>query len=109
MSIIIIMKKLLRYITLSGIPISIYIVLRPFPKKDVSNIPEYTLLPTISHPNPNPNLLTKKPKTICIIGAGMAGLVTAKELTIQGYEVEVLDSQLGPGGVWYDPYDEAML
>ncbi|GAX35231.1 flavin-containing monooxygenase [Nodularia sp. NIES-3585] len=37
---------------------------------------------------------------ICIIGAGISGLVAAKTLMEEGYEVTVFEKQKGLGGVW---------
>ncbi|BAZ31564.1 dimethylaniline monooxygenase [Cylindrospermum sp. NIES-4074] len=39
-------------------------------------------------------------KKICVIGAGISGLVTAKTFVEQGYEVTVFEKQAGLGGVW---------
>jgi cation diffusion facilitator CzcD-associated flavoprotein CzcO len=41
-----------------------------------------------------------KIKNIGIIGAGISGLVTAKTLVAEGYEVTVFEKQQGLGGVW---------
>jgi len=38
---------------------------------------------------------------VCVIGAGAAGLVTAKELQEAGLEVEVLEKRDNLGGLWY--------
>lgn len=40
------------------------------------------------------------PKRVAVIGAGMAGLVAAKELRDEGHDVVVLERTAGPGGVW---------
>lgn len=37
---------------------------------------------------------------ICVIGAGISGLVTAKTFLESGYEVTVFEKQKGLGGVW---------
>lgn len=39
-------------------------------------------------------------KEICIIGAGISGLVTAKTLLEEGYEITVFEKQKHLGGVW---------
>lgn len=39
-------------------------------------------------------------KKICVIGAGISGLVTAKTFVEQGYEVTVFEKQARLGGVW---------
>jgi len=37
---------------------------------------------------------------ICVIGAGISGLVTAKVFTEEGYDVTVFEKKQGLGGVW---------
>lgn len=37
---------------------------------------------------------------ICVIGAGISGLVSAKTFLESGYEVTVFEKQKGLGGVW---------
>ncbi|MEM7341783.1 MAG: FAD-dependent oxidoreductase [Actinomycetota bacterium] len=39
-------------------------------------------------------------KRVAVIGAGMAGLVAAKELREEGHDVVVFERTAGPGGVW---------
>jgi cation diffusion facilitator CzcD-associated flavoprotein CzcO len=39
-------------------------------------------------------------KHICVIGAGISGLVAAKTFTEAGFEVIVFEKQKGIGGVW---------
>ncbi|WP_041233438.1 flavin-containing monooxygenase [Cylindrospermum stagnale] len=39
-------------------------------------------------------------KQICVIGAGISGLVTAKTFVEEGYDVTVFEKQQGLGGVW---------
>lgn len=39
-------------------------------------------------------------KQICVIGAGISGLVTAKTFIEEGYDVTVFEKQKGLGGVW---------
>ncbi len=39
-------------------------------------------------------------RRVAVIGAGMAGLVAAKELRDEGHEVVVYERTSGPGGVW---------
>lgn len=39
-------------------------------------------------------------RTVCVIGAGAAGLACAKELLERGFEVIVLEARDGMGGVW---------
>lgn len=38
---------------------------------------------------------------VCVIGAGAAGLTTAKHLLDEGFDVEVLEQRDGLGGLWY--------
>ena len=59
--------------------------------------------------HPNVHFLTKAPHSIGIIGAGLAGLETAKALSQQGFHVEVLEKEQRVGGVWADNYDGAGL
>ena len=40
------------------------------------------------------------PKRVAVVGAGMAGLVAAKELKEEGHDVVVFERTVGPGGVW---------
>jgi cation diffusion facilitator CzcD-associated flavoprotein CzcO len=42
-------------------------------------------------------------KTVCIIGAGVAGLVSAKVLKRDGFEVTVFEKESAIGGVWAEP------
>ncbi|MEM7711308.1 MAG: FAD-dependent oxidoreductase, partial [Pseudomonadota bacterium] len=46
------------------------------------------------------NAPAEHPKRVAVIGAGMAGLVAAKELREEGHEVVVFERTSGPGGVW---------
>ncbi|AUT02699.1 K+ transport protein [Nostoc sp. CENA543] len=39
-------------------------------------------------------------KKVCVIGAGVSGLVTARNFIETGYEVTVFETQAGIGGVW---------
>jgi len=39
-------------------------------------------------------------RRICVIGAGISGLVTAKVFTEEGYDVTVFEQKQGLGGVW---------
>ncbi|HLO88316.1 MAG TPA: FAD-dependent oxidoreductase [Nostocaceae cyanobacterium] len=41
-----------------------------------------------------------KIKNICVIGAGVSGLVTAKTFLEEGYDVTVFEKKPGLGGVW---------
>jgi len=41
---------------------------------------------------------------VCVIGAGAAGLTTAKHLLEEGFEVTILEKRDGLGGLWY--FDE---
>ncbi len=45
-------------------------------------------------------ILPAHPKRVAVIGAGMAGLVAAKELRDEGHDVVVYERTDGPGGVW---------
>src|SRR5919199_3175671 len=38
---------------------------------------------------------------VCVIGAGAAGLATAKHLVEEGFDVEILEKRDGLGGLWY--------
>lgn len=70
----------------------------------------YQELPKLPYEkNPNKHIITKTPKTIGIIGAGISGLIGAKILKAQGYDVEVIEKNSGPGGVWYECYDGSGL
>ncbi|CAG9319153.1 unnamed protein product [Blepharisma stoltei] len=72
--------------------------------------PPYQELPKLPYEShPNSHFISKIPKKIGIIGGGLAGLVTAKILKTQGYEIEILEKQSTPGGVWSENYDEAGL
>ncbi|XP_044419039.1 flavin-containing monooxygenase FMO GS-OX-like 8 [Triticum aestivum] len=43
-------------------------------------------------------------KKVCVIGAGMAGLASARELRREGHDVTVLEQNADVGGQWlYDP------
>ncbi|OMJ72686.1 hypothetical protein SteCoe_28820 [Stentor coeruleus] len=82
----------------------------PLPGFQIKGEP-YQLLPKASKSDhPNKHFLTSLPmKTICIIGGGIAGCITAKTLTQQGYQVEVLDKNPSFGGLWYKNYDGSGL
>ncbi|CAG9310768.1 unnamed protein product [Blepharisma stoltei] len=70
----------------------------------------YQELPKASYEDhPNKHIISKIPKTIGIIGAGMSGLISAKTFRTQGYEVEVIEKRPGPGGVWYENFDNSGL
>ncbi|HEY6125831.1 MAG TPA: FAD-dependent oxidoreductase [Steroidobacteraceae bacterium] len=52
-----------------------------------------------------------KPKTVLVIGAGIAGLVAAYELRKLGHQVTVLEAQRRPGGRVYtlrDPFSDGL-
>lgn len=38
--------------------------------------------------------------SVGIIGSGMSGLVTAKTLSDDGFDVQILTREHSPGGVW---------
>jgi dimethylaniline monooxygenase (N-oxide forming) len=42
----------------------------------------------------------KPTNRVCIVGAGVAGIVTAKVLSDDGFEVTVYEKENDPGGVW---------
>lgn len=70
----------------------------------------YQILPRASiSDHPNLNLISKIPNTIGIIGGGIGGSITAKTLVQQGYNVEVLEKNPSPGGLWYHNYDGSGL
>ena len=103
------MKRLIKLTALSCIPLSWYVLFKPFKKTDISGIAAYQVHPQNLSTNPNSNFLTKKPQRIGIIGSGITGLAAAKEFSQQGYNVEVLEAKPGPGGVWYNPFDGATI
>jgi len=37
---------------------------------------------------------------VCVLGSGYAGLITAKVLLDDGFDVEVVSQDATPGGVW---------
>lgn len=39
-------------------------------------------------------------KKVCVIGAGVSGLVAAKTFLEEGFDVTVLEKKSGLGGVW---------
>jgi cation diffusion facilitator CzcD-associated flavoprotein CzcO len=41
-----------------------------------------------------------KPKTVCVIGAGVSGLVAAKTFAAPGHKVTILERSGDLGGVW---------
>jgi len=47
---------------------------------------------------PKPLARTASPKKVLIIGAGLAGLVSAYELTQAGHDITILEAQMRPGG-----------
>ena len=49
-------------------------------------------------PDPEICSRTEKPKTVIVVGAGIAGLVAAYELEQVGHNMKVLDSQTRVGG-----------
>ncbi|XP_066391745.1 flavin-containing monooxygenase FMO GS-OX-like 8 [Miscanthus floridulus] len=47
-------------------------------------------------------------KKVCVVGAGVAGLVSARELRREGHDVTVMEQSGGVGGQWlYDPRTDA--
>ncbi|CAN6222153.1 unnamed protein product [Urochloa humidicola] len=47
---------------------------------------------------------SKKKKKVCVVGAGVSGLVSARELRREGHDVTVMEKSAGVGGQWlYDP------
>lgn len=89
---------------------TLYYLTSPLPGFQVNGEP-YQLLPKASKSDhPNKHFLTNLPmKTIGIVGGGIAGCITAKTLTQQGYHVEVLDRNPSFGGLWYKNYDGSGL
>jgi dimethylaniline monooxygenase (N-oxide forming) len=70
----------------------------------------YQVLPRASiTDHPNINFMTKYPSKIGIIGGGIGGSITAKTLTQQGYDVEVLEKNSTFGGLWLQNYDGSGL
>ncbi|CAN6180853.1 unnamed protein product [Urochloa humidicola] len=46
----------------------------------------------------------KKKKKVCVVGAGVSGLASARELRREGHDVTVMEQSAGVGGQWlYDP------
>ncbi|MGB3559114.1 MAG: FAD-dependent oxidoreductase, partial [Geitlerinemataceae cyanobacterium] len=41
-----------------------------------------------------------KVNTVCVIGAGVSGLASAKVFLEEGYDITVFEKQKGLGGVW---------
>lgn len=86
-----------------------YCLFRELPMPSATG-PAYQLLQKQSFPqHPNQHFLTKEPHSIGIIGGGPAGLITAKVLSQQGYQVEVLEKSERTGGVWAENYENAGL
>ena len=70
----------------------------------------YQILPKAPiEAHPNLNFMTHYPKKIGIIGGGIGGSITAKTLTQQGYDVEVLEKSSDFGGLWNNNYDGSGL
>jgi cation diffusion facilitator CzcD-associated flavoprotein CzcO len=47
-------------------------------------------------------------KKVCVVGAGVSGLVSARELRREGHDVTVMEQSSGVGGQWlYDPRTDA--
>jgi cation diffusion facilitator CzcD-associated flavoprotein CzcO len=47
-------------------------------------------------------------KKVCVVGAGMSGLVSARELRREGHDVTVMEQSDGVGGQWlYDARTDA--
>ena len=47
-------------------------------------------------------------KKVCVVGAGVSGLVSARELRREGHDVTVMEQSGGVGGQWlYDPRTDA--
>jgi cation diffusion facilitator CzcD-associated flavoprotein CzcO len=47
-------------------------------------------------------------KTVCVVGAGVSGLISARELRREGHDVTVMEQSAGVGGQWlYDPGTDA--
>ena len=94
--------------TLGGLACGYYL-LRELPVPSASG-PAYQLLPKRPYSeHPNKHFLTREPRTIGIVGGGLAGLTTAKVLSQQGFQVEVLEKGPRIGGVWVENYQDAAL
>lgn len=101
------MKKLI--FTLGGLGGFAYYSTLALPKRELEGEP-YSLLPkTIYLDNPNKHFITSTPSKIGIIGGGISGCITAKTLSQQGYNVEILDKNPSVGGLWYSNYDNSGL
>ena len=96
-------------ITLTSLAGAYYYVHKPRPVVQVTGEPYQELSKAAYANHPNKHFLSKVPETIGIIGGGVAGLCTAKELLTQGYAVEVLEKNSGLGGVWFENYADARL
>lgn len=59
---------------------------------------DYTYRKYKGHPLPIKNAKTSKKKHVIVVGAGLAGLSAAYELTKAGHEVDILEMQNRVGG-----------
>ena len=59
------------------------------PPRSQTDTQPYQLLRAL--PQPNPEFLTKQPRSIAVVGGGIAGCITAKCLLQQGYQVRVFE------------------
>ena len=102
------LRKLVLGGTIGGL-VGGYYLFRELPMPTASG-PAYQLLEKLPYAkHPNKHFLAREPLTIGIVGGGSAGLVTAKVLSQQGFQVEVLEKGPRVGGVWAENYQDAAL
>jgi len=102
------LRKLVLGGTIGGL-LSGYYLLRELPLPSATGPPYQRLAQQPYSQHPNKHFLTREPRSVGIIGAGSAGLTTAKVLSQQGYLVEVLEKRQSIGGVWAENYQDSAL